>query len=369
MLYYFFIESSGEELFCSKSLNNGLTWRPVIAITSASQIDSFAVWFDQWTPGDAGTIIHIAYVDMTSDDVLYKQLQTSTDTLGSAISVFAGASVVDDASNVTLCKTKAGLITVVYDLDGGLEKGAAKSDALPVTTFTAIADPVEAAADYFLAAPGNYADTNDFDLIYWDRSATEITMKTYDDSGNSWSESAAIGTGMTSLAATTACPQFSIAVRASDSHLMMAAWTAADTANADLRVWDINGAASITELTNAVLNSTDDQALCGIGIDSTNDDLYVFYLGKSDGSETCYTSLNCYYKVSTDGGTTWGSETLLSTVTRALTFLHVCPNFSDAEFYAIYGGTYFATLSANVSAYYAAGGGGGLAANPLRGFV
>lgn len=353
VLYYFYTDGAAEEIWYVKSSNYGLTWSPAVAVTTGSQIESIAVWFDQWTPGDSGTFIHLAYLDITSADVLYRSLDTASDTLSSAIVAYPGTSYIDATNCLTITKTKAGRVVIVYDIDGtGAEAGAAKANDAPVTGFTAIANPVEAANDFFLAAPGNYADTADFDLIYWDRSATEITMKTYDDSGNSWSESAAIGTGMTSLSVQTAAPQFSISVRPSDSHLILAAWSASDTANADLRLWDINGAASITEKTNVVLNSTDDQTCCGVGIDATNDDLYVFYLGKSDGSETCYTALNCYYKVSTDDGTTWGSELRLSTITRPLSMLHVCPNFSNGEFYAAYGGTHQAQLQESISAFY-----------------
>ena len=356
VLYYFYADSSSEDLWYVKSTNYGLTWAVPVVGTATIQIDSIATWFDKWTPTNSGTLEHTAYIDITSADVIYKQLETATDTLGSAIVAFAGASVVGSTNCLTVTKTVAGRVVIVYDIDGGTEKGATKANDNPVTGFTAIADPVEAAADFFLAFPGNYADTNDFDLVYWDRSATELTLKTYDDSGDSWSESAAIATSMTSLSTGTVMPQFAGAVRASDGHLILVAWSNADTLNATLRLWDINGAASIT-LKSTVVTSTDDQAACGVGIDATNDDIYVFYLGKTDGSETCYTALNCYYKKSSDGGATFGAETLLSTLTRPLSFLQVCPNFDTADFYAVYGGTHQGQLQASVSAYYAAGGG------------
>jgi Neuraminidase (sialidase) len=98
----------------------------------------------------------------------------------------------------------------------------------------------------------------------------------------------------------------------------------------------INGAASITEKTNVVEDSTDDQALCAIGIDTDDDTFYCFYAGKSDGTETAYTALNVYYKTSDDGGTTWGSETQLTSEARGLTYINCSLEFASGEFAVVY---------------------------------
>jgi hypothetical protein len=88
--------------------------------------------------------------------------------------------------------------------------------------------------------------------------------------------------------------------------------------------------ATITEVTNVVLNSTDDQMLAAIGIDTGNQNWYVFYAGKSDGSETVNSSLHVYYKVSTDSGATWGSETQLTQNLRARRSMWTIPRFTGS---------------------------------------
>jgi hypothetical protein len=84
----------------------------------------------------------------------------------------------------------------------------------------------------------------------------------------------------------------------------------------------------LTEVTNVVQNSTDDQGLCAITIDTSTGYWYCFYGGKSDGSETFLTSINIYYKVSTDSGTTWGSENQLTATAKDITWLVSCPRTS-----------------------------------------
>jgi len=126
----------------------------------------------------------------------------------------------------------------------------------------------------------------------------------------------------------TAFPHFAAAVDIANSRNLLVAWSAIDTANADLRCWHVTESA-ITEVTNVVLNSTDDQGLCAIGIDTTTGYWWVVYCGKSDGSETFLGLSNLYYKVSKDSGATWEPETLLTTVSRIFYNIFVVPRFSN----------------------------------------
>jgi hypothetical protein len=184
----------------------------------------------------------------------------------------------------------------------------------------------EATSDYYYLAPGYAADTQDILCIFWDRSASEISRKIYDDSANTWAETS-IAASMTALASSTAASNFSIAVDDANNKILLAAWSATDTANADLRFWAIDET-TISEKTNVVLNSTDDQGMCAVALATDTTTIYVFYGGKSDGSETFPTAINFYYKTSTDGGTNWGSETRLSTITRSYDYLMTFPVFT-----------------------------------------
>lgn len=306
LIYCFYIAGDAD-CYYRKSSDGGLTWAAPVKINAAANAHvALSVWFDKWTPGDAGTRIHIVYADTTVDDVLYQYLDTATDTLGGEVSVFAGLS----ASNpcfLSIAKARGGNIDVVYNIDSGTEEGFARSTDNGAS-FGARANPGEAVADFFLLFPGNDADNQDMWCIWWDTSANAISLKVYDDSADSWAETAIAAA---TEPATPTCPNaFGGAMRHSDGHLILAFWNAHLTAAADLQVYDINGAGSITAKTDVMTNNS---KVCGVAlhVDQANDDLYVFVQGKSDGSETPHTNGRIYRWLSADDAATWGSETLV----------------------------------------------------------
>lgn len=93
--YRFYRSNQGSNGRCAyrKTTDGGTSWT-----TSDVQVDAqtdcvgISVWFDQWTPGDLGTIIHIATIDSGTDNTWYNHLDTSTDTL------LLGSSPVDTSS-------------------------------------------------------------------------------------------------------------------------------------------------------------------------------------------------------------------------------------------------------------------------------
>jgi len=140
--------------------------------------------------------------------------------------------------------------------------------------------------------PGWGADNQDAMMFYYDRSATEISVKYYDDSANSWSE--------TSIATTISLPDHTSAtslghmnatVDLTNSQNLLVFWTAVDTLNADLRCFKVTQSSQTETATNVVLNSTDDQGFAAISI-TKNGYWDVYYAGKSDGSELYNTVLN-----------------------------------------------------------------------------
>ena len=337
--YLFYIDAGTSDVYYVKSSNYGVSWAvPVLVHTGTGA--GLAVWFDKWTPADSGTAIHLAYTDSGSHDVFYRRLDTSGDSLGTALTVFDGASLVaGNDSCLSITKAVGGLIHIAFDIDGGTEVGHYKSDAATPTSF-ASADTVGAfheavSTDYYMLFPANLVTTEDIWAVFWDRSANEITIKTFDDSLSSWAtiaESSAI-TGMTDVTSGTASPQFAGAIRNTDGHLMLVAWTNADTASATLRFWDVTDGATIAAPIT-IVTSTDDQAMCGINVDTDANALTVFYAGKTDGSETFASALNVYLKQSTDNGATWGSETQVSLAARAIANL-MCSLESTSGEYAI----------------------------------
>jgi len=152
-----------------------------------------------------------------------------------------------------------------------------------------------------LLFPGNEADNQDVWGIYWDVSADEISLKTYDDSGDSWSEQSISG----SMVAVSTYIHMDGAIRFSDGHLIFAAWNLYDDAAADLMVWDINGAGSITAKTNVITN-TSEYTRCSVFINQDNDDIYIAYIGGTTNASL----VAARYQKSDDGGASWSGDTL-----------------------------------------------------------
>ena len=321
VIYSLFVAVMDNSLCWAKSTDGGFTWTDMIAVKSGvATSGSFSLWYDKWTPGNTGTLIHVAIFEQTTDDVIYRSLDTANDALGTEVVIFAGAST-GAVGNTCISITRAigGNLCCAFDIDGGTEVGFYKSTDAGAN-WSAMTDVNESAStDYYLLAPGFAVDTQDIICIFWDRSASEISRKLYDDSGNSWAESS-IAASMTAVANTTAAPQFSLTVDDANNKILLIAWSAADAANADLRFWTIDESA-ITEGTAVVSNGTDDQGVCALALATDTATLYAYYVGKSDGTETFATSVNIYYKTSGDGGATWGAETQLSLAARGIDYL------------------------------------------------
>lgn len=340
---YAFILEQNSALYWQASYDGGFTWTGKNAIKTGVNLLAFSVWFDQWTPGDSGTIVHLWYFDSTNDDVYYRAFDINAETLGTEVVVFAGTSTGAVANTcISGVKSRGANLYVAFDIDGGTETGFYRSvDA--GANWTSRTDVNEASSDYYLLAPGFASDSQDIICIFWDRSASEISRKLYSDSGNSWGESS-IATSMTAIATSTSSCQFAISVSDALDKILLVAWSNRNTVNADLRYWYLDES-SITEGTNVVLNSGGNQGSCSLCLANNTNTLYVFYFGKSDGSETIGTAINLYYKTSTNNGTTWGSETKMTVFARDYDYLFTVPVIVDIT------GDFFASFKLDVASF------------------
>lgn len=325
--FYIVYVDQAVDIVYIKSTDGGFTWSHPVTVFTGTAV-ALSVWYQRWS-NISGDIVHIAYIESGGANVLYRSLDISSDTLGTETTVFDGASTAGGGA-LTICETRGGHIRVVYNIDNGTEDGTASSTDAGATWGDTIADATEGATqDQFFLLPGWNADTQDTMLIFVDASANGLSVKRYDDSGNSWAESAIIADGsFVEQAAGTAFPHLACFVDISNSRNVIIAWSAVDTANADLRCFIIDDTTITETATNVVLNSTDDQGLCAFGLDTGTNTWYAFYGGKSDGTETYPTAMKIYYKTSTDAGATWGSETVLTLITRSTSWIACTPRFS-----------------------------------------
>jgi hypothetical protein len=306
--YLFFINSASDVRY-RKTTDGGASWAASVLI-DATTATSLNIWFDKWTRGDSGTLIHIWWLESATDDVHYRSLDTSSDTLGTDRTVFNGTTFSSTSSRAShaISGTKAvgGNLYVQFWGDALGERGFYRSVDAGVNwtsrTDGADGNPID---EVICLPDDDSADNEDIVMIYWDRSANDIFIKKYDDSGNSWGATVIDANMLDS----SAVMQMSAVVRHSDGHIILAAWSALDTATADLKIWDITLATPTITAKTDVVTDSDDCVGAALFIDQNNDDLYCAYLGDEDGSETWQDALTAFYKKSEDGAGTWGAQT------------------------------------------------------------
>lgn len=295
----------GIDLQYYKTTDGGKTWGAAVTLFTGT-VDSYDVWYDQWTPGDSGRIIHIAFTEAGTDDVSYLALNTANDVVTSIVDVFAGASTVEGRGTFTsITKARGGNLFVLFNIDAFAETGLYRSTDNGVT-WGSRTNPLEANLDQAMLFPANAADPQDIWMIYDDDSTTELTIKTHDDSANTNSESAALtfdneGTDFTGQYG------FSGAIRHSDGHLIFAFFNAFDAAGTDFLVYEWDGTTA-TALT-AITTNIDDMYYPSVYLNQNEpDDIYIGYTGLSDGSQTLRTTASVYYAKSSNRGLTWTKD-------------------------------------------------------------
>lgn len=338
---YMFGINGDADLDYMKTTNGGATWGTAVDIFTGT-VSAFDVWYDQWTPGDTGRNIHIAYIEDGTDDVAYVRFNTTNDAQDVEVDIIALTSTVP-ARGVfcSITKARGGNLLCAFDIDAGAEKGMYKSTDSGAT-WSAMTDPIEATLDQCMLFPANAADPNDIWLLYDDDSTTELTIKTYDDSGNSFAESAAL-TFDNNATDLTGQYGFSGSIRHSDGHLIFAFFNAYDAAGEDFLCYDWDGttATALTALTTDI----DDMYYPSVYLNEDQPDyIYIAYVGKSDGSEALATGVGIYYALSKDRGLTWTKDIAYSE-TAATDFRQCWTPNNGERFYVVW--TDISALSLN----------------------
>lgn len=324
VLYLVYVDSDSDVSF-RKSTDGGLTWSEPTTVFVGT-LTSLSVWYDRWSNISAG-LIHCAYSESVTDDTLYRTIDTeNNDTLSTQTLIFDGASTAT-GGHLSITRAVGGNVYCKTCIDAGTEGGFFRlpNANVPNGAWDAARtiDEALATTDQMILLPDyDAADTQDIMAIFWDASANEVSRKLHDDSANSWTETS-IATSMPDSLATIAFPHFAVAMDIANTQHILVVWSDADAVNADLRCWTID-ATTITAKTDVVTNSADDQGLVAITLDSDGK-WWVFYAGKTDGSETAFTSLNIYCKCSSDSGSTWGPETKMTTQVFQTTWMAAIP--------------------------------------------
>ncbi len=302
--YIFFLDHLTDFKY-RKTTNSGGSWTDENTIRTGT-VQKFQVWYDKWTKGDTGGFIHIAFIDSGDDDITYNSLDTSDDSLGGEVTVFAGASASGNTdwagSCISIVKARGGNIYVGGWIDISGEEGFFRSTASPATSFTSRTSMADGnAVDGIIFTAGNETATNDIFCCYYDRSAAQITLKVYNDAGNTWTES----TGNIDAMDDVGWFQMDAMDRHSDNHTLLTMWNEHDSATGDLAFHDITNSGAFTQKTDVISNGNG-LAIMGLMINQQNDDLYVAY------DTGVFPNSKIVYKKSQSGADSWGSEQVFS---------------------------------------------------------
>ena len=312
-IYWFYKNTTGDLVY-RKSTNGGTSFGSEVSVHTNATAAWVApsVWFDKWTSGNTGTKIHIAFLEQSTTGLIYMSLNTASDTLSGETSTDLSISFGSDQSSVSsIAVARGGNIYISYSgWDGSATRQGFYRSTDSGATFTSRAHPHDGndnEAPNHQLLPGNEADNQDMWMSRVAFSFGGVRLSVYDDSANTWANSDDdIGGGGSYInSGEDDYRRLSAAIRHSDGHCI-SVYVAIDDAASDIKVIDSTSLNSHSVKTDIATNA-DDLGPISLYIDQNTDELFVFALGKIDGSETWGTSVNVYVHRSTNGGTSWST--------------------------------------------------------------
>jgi hypothetical protein len=294
-----------QDLSFARTVNKGVGWTTTqIEVGTVLQV---AVWYDKETPGDAGTLVHIAWMDSVAGDVYYITVDVADGSQGTKRTVDGTVdfTATDDfGARIGITKTVSGNLlvafTTVFDRECYRSVNAG-------VDWTDRADVFEGVAliDWLLLFPAATADDDDACALFWDVSANEISLKVYDDSGDSWTEKSISG----SMVEDGTHINMDASVRHSDSKILGSAHSDIDDGGDDLITFELTvddpdaANCTVTAKTN-VFTDQGESAQVAVFINQQNDDVYITYLKGG----TWLATVDVVYHKSVNGMGSWGGE-------------------------------------------------------------
>ena len=292
------------DLSFARTTDGGINW--TTTEVEVGQDVVLACWYDKETPGDTGTLVHMAWLDTTGGDFAeYRTVDVSDGSLGTLRTVDSGVTVDNTPANnkIAITKTVGGNLLIAFSTQTEIECYRSIDSG---ATWVDRANCFESATaeDWLFMYPADTADNNDACCLFLDRDGNDLSVKMYDDSANSWTETIIDANVSDSSEFTN---HMGGAIRHSDKHLLVGAHNfPGQTAN-DLLTFDITvdsiTSPTVTAKTNIFTNQAE-SGFCAMIINQQNDDVYIAY---SKGG-TFLSLMDLVFHKSDDDMATWGSE-------------------------------------------------------------
>lgn len=309
---YKFFRDAGNYCVYRKTTDGGATWSSTTTVDAQTDCIMVTVWYDQWTPGDMGTYIHIATLDTTADDIFYNRLDTNGDTLllGSApVSMVSntaqGGIIVQGENTISITKGTDGTIYAVSsDVTDSYIVECSTNCHLAANWTETGTRPHDLANDYNILLPlasGNIMLINrdvsleDMRSKIWNNTTWSASWTIFDPSAT---DNTTYDVGMAAVVSSSSPGTVYLAYAASNTT------TGTDdevrTAKYNGSTWSITGDVITASTTLGITN-------VAIGLDASNDDVYVAYTGRTTAASS--TLGNVYWKNATSSMMNWSAAT------------------------------------------------------------
>jgi hypothetical protein len=306
--------TAGVQVF--KTDDSGATWAEQDAGNrdTDSSVKNIDVWWDRWTRGDDGTVIHIATAkDHASREFAYQAFDTATDTYAARVTLLASLGAPSDGRDTTcaITKLRSGRLRAIAIRQNTTIAHYESTDGV---TWNSDTLPAFAAIDMALwLTPFASADDEDMmALVCGGLSGNTIRVWTWDDSAGVWALEATTPDG--SYNSVQHCEYYiSPTSRFSDDAVYFGHFPQYDAAGNDGKVHLVTGdvGAIVVSALTEIFSNIADSYCPAVWIDQETEDLYVPYFGKIDGSEAVGSAVTVNYVKSTDAGVTWEAEVAL----------------------------------------------------------
>lgn len=304
--YTFYVDSTGSCAY-SKTTNGGTSWGTAVNIDAQTDCGGIAIWYDQWTPGDSGTYIHVVTHDPSDDDIWYTNLNTTNDAKSTTINVSSGqVATLDQAVNepsITKATDGALYMAVADTSDSFIYRCTATCTS--AVNWSELTNPFTNGDDWVILLP--IAD-GDIILIVWDISANTIASREFENTGSTW-EASWNSAATAADDNTTYDGSFSATFDPDTFDIFLAYADDAQTIGAgddDIKTRKYNGttwsttADAVTNLPSAGVTGV------ALAYDNSHDYVYIGYTVIETVNDT--TSGVNYVVYSTDAMTTWSSK-------------------------------------------------------------
>jgi hypothetical protein len=298
--YIFYIDATSDDVAYRKTTDGGVSWGSAQSISTDRNFHNVAIWYDMWTPGGTSTRVHIVAFGDSDDSVVYRWLDTDDDSLRSSwVTLYDSGSYTPPDGGVSITNSTDGnLFALGFGDNPAVHKSTDNGDTWTDITPSYHFDDVNDHAQLLPLSDG------DILCIYHDVGTYWAKSFVYDEGTDTW-DSSAINI---EIWWATADANWGAVVDKSTGDIYLAANERPESADYDLKTYIYSDSSrSWTAKTDIITSSATACKDVKLMINEDNQDVFAVYI---KGGATAHV----YYKKSTDGMTTWGSETQINTV-------------------------------------------------------